>query len=151
LSSVQRIPLRNLSLRCSTSFLGDCADGVAPVLCRYGLNCCTVQPMQEPESKNTRLESSDAHARARLLYISRDALNALERRLLEHRLPAAEEAFLAARLTTYHKLVQLGRCEDCCCAGTAQAFCSALHGMHPGLRGTSARVARLEEGHDNAR
>ncbi|MDZ5454960.1 hypothetical protein [Azohydromonas lata] len=103
----------------STSFFGDCADGAVPVLCCYGLNCCTVQAMQEPELKNTRLEPFDAHARARLPCIPRDALNALERRLLEHRLPAAEEAFLAARLATYRKLAQLGLCEDCCCAGTA--------------------------------
>jgi hypothetical protein len=75
--------------------------------------------MQEPELKNTRFESSDAHARTRLPCISREALNALERRLQEHRLPAAEEAFLSARLATYRKLAQLGLCDDRCCAGTA--------------------------------
>ncbi len=85
----------------------------------YGLNCCTVQAMQEPVLKNIRLESSDAHARTRRLCISKAALNALERRLQEHRLLAAEEAFLAARLATYRKLAQLGLCDDRCCAGTA--------------------------------
>lgn len=75
--------------------------------------------MQQPEFKNTRLESSDALARTRRLCIPSDALKALERRLQEHRLPAAEEAFLAARLVTYRKLAQLGLCEDGCCAGTA--------------------------------
>jgi hypothetical protein len=39
--------------------------------------------------------------------------------LQEHRLPAAEEAFLSARLATYRKLAQLGLCDDRCCAGTA--------------------------------
>lgn len=76
--------------------------------------------MQEPELTNTRLETSDANARIRLPCIPRDALDALERRLQEHRLPAAEEAFLAARLATYRKLAQLGLCDDRCRAGTAQ-------------------------------
>ena len=87
--------------------------------CCYGLYCCTIQTMQEPELKNARLEASASHARAKLPCISKHALNALERRLQEHRLPAAEEAFLTARLATYRRLAQLSLCNDCCCASPA--------------------------------
>jgi hypothetical protein len=72
--------------------------------------------MQEPALKDTFLESSDFHVRVKLPCISKDALNALERRLQEHRLPAAEEEFLTARLATYHKLAQFGLCDDRCCS-----------------------------------
>jgi hypothetical protein len=75
--------------------------------------------MQVPELKNARLETFASHARTKLPCIPKDALNALERRLQEHRLPAAEEAFLTARLATYRRLAQLGLCEDCCCASAA--------------------------------
>jgi hypothetical protein len=68
--------------------------------------------MQEPKLERARVDSSDFHACAKLPSISRHALNALERRLQEHRLPAAEEAFLTARLATYRRLAQLGLCDD---------------------------------------
>jgi hypothetical protein len=75
--------------------------------------------MQETEFGNTRLASFDFHARAKLPCISNDALNALERRLQEHRLPAAEEAFLTARLATYRKLAQFALGGDCYCSASA--------------------------------
>jgi hypothetical protein len=75
--------------------------------------------MQEPELKSGCRDSSESPARTKLPSISKDALNALERRLREHRLPAAEEAFLAARLATYRRLAQLGLLEDRCCSASA--------------------------------
>jgi len=71
--------------------------------------------MQETALKETCLESSNFNVRVKLPCISKDALNALERRLQEHRLPAAEEEFLTARLATYHKLAQLGLPDERCC------------------------------------
>jgi hypothetical protein len=68
--------------------------------------------MQEPQFERARVDAPHFDARAKLPRISEHALNALERRLQEHRLPAAEEAFLAARLATYRKLAQLGLCGD---------------------------------------
>ncbi|WP_156902038.1 hypothetical protein [Azohydromonas australica] len=75
--------------------------------------------MQQPEFTGTCLDSSESAARSKLPRISKDALNALECRLREHRLSAAEEAFLTARLATYRKLAQLGLCDDCCCSASA--------------------------------
>jgi hypothetical protein len=75
--------------------------------------------MQEPEFKRNQVGSSDFDARANLPCIHATALGALERRLQEHRLPVAEEAFLAARLATYRRLAQLNLCDDCSCSARA--------------------------------
>lgn len=80
--------------------------------CCYGLYCCTVQTMQELEFERARVDAPHFHTRIKLPRISEHALNAIERRLQEHRLPAAEAAFLTARLATYRRLAQLGLCDD---------------------------------------
>jgi hypothetical protein len=98
------------------------SSAVAPMgscPCCYGLYCRTYQAMQQPEFTRTCLDSSESAARTKLPRISKDALDALEHRLREHRLSAAEEAFLTARLATYRKLARLGLCDNCCSASAA--------------------------------